>query len=200
MGASADDTKRRLLDAAAVEFATHGVAGARTSRIAAAAQANEALLFRYFGSKQSLFERVYDELVERTVGDISIDAEHLPEYAGALFDYYEQHQDLLRLSIWSVLEHPRSSVSPAVSASTAQKTEAIERAQRSGVVANILAAGELLALIVQLSMSGASVSPSLGPKIDPVVRRASIVAAVRILVEPSCPTAVKPESTDTAHA
>jgi TetR/AcrR family transcriptional regulator len=45
----------RILDAALTEFATHGLAGARTERIAAAAGVNKALLYYYFESKEKLY-------------------------------------------------------------------------------------------------------------------------------------------------
>src|SRR5271165_3601962 len=45
----------RILDAALREFAAHGLAGARTEAIAAAAGVNKALLYYYFDSKEKLY-------------------------------------------------------------------------------------------------------------------------------------------------
>jgi AcrR family transcriptional regulator len=48
----------RILSAAEAEFATHGFAGARVERIAAAAGVNKQLLFHYFASKAGLHKAV----------------------------------------------------------------------------------------------------------------------------------------------
>ncbi len=72
------------------------LAGARTGRIARSAGVNEALLFRYFGNKQELFELVYDRLVKQAVENVVLDAGDLPGYAGALFDFYDRDAEVLR--------------------------------------------------------------------------------------------------------
>ncbi|HEY6489586.1 MAG: TetR/AcrR family transcriptional regulator [Terracidiphilus sp.] len=51
----AADTRTRILDSALSEFAAHGLAGARTDRIANAAGVNKALLYYYFESKENLY-------------------------------------------------------------------------------------------------------------------------------------------------
>jgi TetR/AcrR family transcriptional regulator len=49
------ETRARILDAALSEFAAHGLAGARTERIAEAAGVNKALLYYYFEGKEKLY-------------------------------------------------------------------------------------------------------------------------------------------------
>lgn len=51
----AAETRSRILEAALSEFAAHGLAGARTDRIATAAGVNKALLYYYFESKENLY-------------------------------------------------------------------------------------------------------------------------------------------------
>jgi len=51
----ADQTRARILEAALREFSSHGLAGARTDQIAAAAGVNKALLYYYFESKENLY-------------------------------------------------------------------------------------------------------------------------------------------------
>ena len=51
----ADVTRARILETALNEFAAHGLAGARTDQIAAAAGVNKALLYYYFESKEKLY-------------------------------------------------------------------------------------------------------------------------------------------------
>lgn len=64
-----DDTKRRILAAAKVEFAKKGLGGARVDDIAARAKANKRMMYHYFGNKDDLFKQVvedaYSEFRER---------------------------------------------------------------------------------------------------------------------------------------
>jgi TetR/AcrR family transcriptional regulator len=54
-GVRADKTRSLILHAAMVEFAAHGMAGARTEAIARSAKVNKALLYYYFKSKEDLY-------------------------------------------------------------------------------------------------------------------------------------------------
>ncbi|MER6666875.1 TetR/AcrR family transcriptional regulator [Amycolatopsis japonica] len=51
-----DRTRRLILDAAVVEFAAHGYAGARIAAIAARAGVNQQLISYYFGGKEGLYQ------------------------------------------------------------------------------------------------------------------------------------------------
>src|SRR5271165_2877832 len=55
-------TARRILAAAEKHFAAEGMAGARTEEIAAAAHANKAMLYYYFGDKRRLHRAVLENL------------------------------------------------------------------------------------------------------------------------------------------
>jgi TetR/AcrR family transcriptional regulator len=68
----AAETKTRILDAAIREFSEHGLAGARTEQIAAAAEVNKALLYYYFESKEKLYAAAL-ELVASRVRDRSME-------------------------------------------------------------------------------------------------------------------------------
>jgi len=67
----ATETRTRILDAALSEFAVHGLAGARTEQIAAAAGVNKALLYYYFESKEKLYAAAL-EMVSARVRDKSM--------------------------------------------------------------------------------------------------------------------------------
>src|ERR1700738_2765620 len=90
--------KARLLQAATDEFAAHGIAGARIDRIEAAAKANRALIYSYFGNKDQLFDAVMDANVERVLDEVPFAPEDLPGYAGHLFDFMVANPHLLRLA------------------------------------------------------------------------------------------------------
>jgi AcrR family transcriptional regulator len=56
-----DETKRRILAAAKVEFARKGLGGARVDDIAARAKANKRMMYHYFGNKDDLFRQVVED-------------------------------------------------------------------------------------------------------------------------------------------
>ena len=60
LSARAAATKTRILDAAFVEFAAKGLAGARVDEIAARAGANKRMLYAHFGSKEALWLEVLE--------------------------------------------------------------------------------------------------------------------------------------------
>jgi AcrR family transcriptional regulator len=97
-------TRRRILDAATDEFARVGLAGARMDRITAAAEANKAQLYAYFGSKEGLFDAVISDRVNASTDDVPFDADDLPGWAVRLYDQNFQHPDLARLIAWTRLE------------------------------------------------------------------------------------------------
>ena len=65
----ADQTRERILHAAIREFSEHGLAGARTSAIAAAARVNKALLYYYFRDKEALYTAALEDVAGKVAGD-----------------------------------------------------------------------------------------------------------------------------------
>jgi AcrR family transcriptional regulator len=57
----ADRSRQKILAAASVEFARHGLSGARVERIAEQSGLNKRLIYYYFDSKDDLFTAVLDE-------------------------------------------------------------------------------------------------------------------------------------------
>src|SRR5271156_4457685 len=55
-----EESRAAILQAAAQEFADHGIAGARTDAIAREARVNKALLYYYFKDKETLYAAVLD--------------------------------------------------------------------------------------------------------------------------------------------
>src|ERR1700712_3970605 len=100
MPRDAQATRRRLLDAAAAEFAAVGIAGARVDRIADAASSNKAQIYHYFGSKDALFDAVFEDMCRATLDAVPIDATDLAEYAGRLHDSYVARPWVQRLATW----------------------------------------------------------------------------------------------------
>lgn len=53
-----DSTRQDILDAARIEFANAGLAGARVDKIAESSGANKRMIYHYFGGKEELFAAV----------------------------------------------------------------------------------------------------------------------------------------------
>jgi AcrR family transcriptional regulator len=99
-----EGTRRRILLAAAEEFANGGLFGARVDQIARRAETNERMLYYYFGSKEQLFTAVLEHAfaalneAERTLDltDLApVDA--ITRLAHFVWDYYRDHPEFLRL-------------------------------------------------------------------------------------------------------
>ncbi|MHB8695449.1 MAG: TetR family transcriptional regulator [Solirubrobacteraceae bacterium] len=182
----AEATRQRLLDAAAQEFAARGIAGARVDRIAEAARSNKAQIYHYFGSKDGLFDAVFDRIVETTLRDTPIDPTDLPEYAGRLFDRYQRHPEVQRLATWHRLERAGSTDSiEAIVASNAAKVKAIAEAQRAGLLTTRFEPAVLLGLVLSLSSTWSSMTPEytgLVKRLSVAKRRQAIVDAVAALL------------------
>lgn len=152
MAADSAATRRRILDAAIAEFSRVGIAGARIDRISDASGSNKALIYRYYKSKGGLFDAVFDAVVVRTVGDVPIDADDLPEYAARLWDQHRARIEPLRIGEWDWLEREGAGMeTEAVRTASLEKVAAIADAQRRGIVDNSLSPEILLGQIIALS-------------------------------------------------
>ena len=150
-------TSRRILDAAAAEFAERGIAGARIDRIVAAANTNKAQLYGYFGSKDGLFDAVVADRASRLLDAITFDADDLAGTAVRLYDENVRHPELVRLTTWLRLER-RPSGRITDEADDGPKLAAIAAAQAAGHVR----AGDpfdLLALVIAMAFAWSPASP-----------------------------------------
>jgi TetR/AcrR family transcriptional regulator len=89
-----EETREAILEAALNEFAQEGLAGARTDAIARAAGVNKALLYYYYGDKETLYGAVLDTVFSGLSDAVlaALDAQSEPRqkilaWAGAHFDY-----------------------------------------------------------------------------------------------------------------
>ncbi|MFJ8689730.1 TetR family transcriptional regulator [Micromonospora wenchangensis] len=126
-------TSRRILDAAVVEFAERGIAGARIDRITAAARTNKAQVYGYFGNKDGLFDAVIADRADQLMSVVAFDADDLPASAVAMYDANLRDPQLVRLLTWLRLERqPTGSLGRA--ADHESKLAGIARAQAAGRV------------------------------------------------------------------
>lgn len=97
-------TRANIRDAAHIEFASHGLAGARVDRIAKAAGANVQRIYAYYSDKLGLFTACVLDAVadlDRAIGD---DVDDVVTLAGRMFDYIATDPDNLRILTWARLE------------------------------------------------------------------------------------------------
>lgn len=182
MPPDATDTKRRLLEAAGAEFAAFGLAGARVDRIAEAAEANKRLIYVHFGNKEDLFDLVVARALARLAEDVPFDAEDLPGYAGALFDYLLDDPQILRLTTWAQLERSKSTA--AEIDAYRPKIEAIGLAQRAGTVTDTAEPADVLSIVLALATAWANASPALRTLAkDPAWDRPRVQAHRRAMIE-----------------
>jgi AcrR family transcriptional regulator len=180
-------TSRRILDAAAEEFAARGIAGARIDRITATANTNKAQLYGYFGSKDGLFDAVITDRADRLMSAIAFDANDLPGTAVAMYDENLRHPELIRLMTWLRLERrPAGTLSD--NSDRERKLAAIARAQAAGRVR----AGDpfdLFGLIISMACawspaSGVYAATADDPAADHDRRRALLHDCVQRAIAP----------------
>jgi TetR/AcrR family transcriptional regulator len=104
-------TARRILAAAERHFAAEGMAGARTEEIAAAAHANKAMLYYYFGNKRRLHRAVMENLLRQlrnvtfgTIGAKASSRDRLIAWVNGYFDFLATHPNYPRLVQREVME------------------------------------------------------------------------------------------------
>lgn len=190
MAGNADETRKRLLNAATTEFAAYGIAGARIDRIAETADANKSLIYAYFGNKEQLFSAVFDAQVVQTLETVPIDAGDLPEYAGRLFDYYLTNPLVNRIAAWARLERGENAFQiEAIVKANNSKAAAIEAEQAAGRLSRRFSAPVLLLLVLAIAgawatmMSEYEATLAASGSLDVKAKRKSVVDATRLLIE-----------------
>ena len=162
---NAEMTKELILSAAMDEFSAFGIAGARVERIAKTAGCNKNLIYVYFENKETLFNTVLQKHRERAFEDIPFTPNDLPGYAVNVFDFAMTHPQLMRLMMWSNLEH--QSVNPSQRETLHDhKVQEISKAQTSGQVSSALPPNFLLTSIMTLATTWSETNP-FGPSLDP---------------------------------
>jgi AcrR family transcriptional regulator len=188
MNRDASATKARILEAATVEFADHGLAGARVDRLAALAGANKERIYANFGSKEALFDATVVANIQELLDTVPMDADDLPGYAERLFDFTIDHPHLLRLALWHGLERPgRLEELPESAESMAHKVSALRDAQRRGVVDDSVPAELLTTLILGIVHAGLILAPIPDNRADLDGLRAATRLAVSRLTAPRTP-------------
>ncbi|HUO35414.1 MAG TPA: TetR family transcriptional regulator [Candidatus Acidoferrum sp.] len=108
-------TARRILAAAERQFAAQGMAGARTDEIAAAAHANKAMLYYYFGDKRRLHRAVLENLFRQLRKGVfgtprrkDSPSLEVKELVTSYFDFLASHPNYPRLVHREAMEHTKN--------------------------------------------------------------------------------------------
>jgi AcrR family transcriptional regulator len=191
-----EGTRRRLKEAATVEFAERGPDGTTMARIAERAGINKERLYKYFGDKQTVFETVLRDELEKLAASVTPPAggyEDIGEFAGRTFDYHAAHPELVRLLQWEGLAGGPAADEVSRTVHYRQKVDAFAAAQRAGVLDDDLDPAHLVFLIIALAAWWLSV-PQLARMLtgagadDPgehARRRACVVRAAQRLALPA---------------
>jgi AcrR family transcriptional regulator len=137
-----------LLDAALVEFARHGLAGARTSAIAARAGVNKQLISHHFGGKEGLYRALIDRWLEAESdygGDGTPLADVVAAYARSAADDSDLHRLVVRASIDG--EATGAGISDA-------DVEDMRRRQEAGEISGDLDPGFVLLALEAIAAAG----------------------------------------------
>ncbi len=185
MAKDGEASRRRLLAAATAEFARHGIAGARVDRIAASSGVNKAQMYGWFGSKDGLFDAVFDDQLHRIVDSVPFDGGDLPGYAVGLYDSYLSAPEVVRLATWDRLERvPSGDLLKGHQELARPKYDAIALAQGEGRIVGGIRPDEVYSLVIALAgtwspASGTYAASASEDRADHERRR----AALRLVVE-----------------
>lgn len=97
-GATAEDTVKRVVDAAQEQFGMHGYSGARMTEIASAAGITHSSVYQYFASKKELYQAAF----QAALGEL------LPEYLEATVTQESLRDRLAGIMRASARAHHRS--------------------------------------------------------------------------------------------
>jgi AcrR family transcriptional regulator len=149
-----EGTRRRLRNAALVEFAARGFDGTTVGAIAARAGVNKERLYSYFGDKKAIWELVLATELERlasSVGGSGAGLDDVGEFAGATFDYHADHPELGRLLQWEGLQGGPAADVVGRTTHYREKVARFAAAQRDGLLDPALDPGHLLFAMIALA-------------------------------------------------
>lgn len=183
-----DAKQRALLDAAAEVFSEFGYEGAFTKEIARRAGCSEALIFRYFGDKQGIFERVVarDSSAATQRGEARLSVQYPDRFSEYIEDLFEvrmpRGRDDGRVKQWDTAaraltdeEFARRIIAPVHNERIDIITAGIRRYQELGQVSAEIDPEVLAEIVGNL----ANITVILGPRMFGTPRRA-VRKAIRL--------------------
>ena len=182
MRSDGEATRARILDAAAHEFAEHGLAGARVDRIAASASASKERLYAYFGDKRSLFVAVLTDHMRDITDSMPISPRDLVGFVGGIFDFAQQNPEHFRMMQWAKLSGDLDLLPEVPAAVVERDARVIAEAQALGLVDPEWSPRELFGLLFALATSEVYFPLSESDPADLAGKRAAVVRAAAKLI------------------
>lgn len=150
-----EGTKKKILDAALIEFANHGPDGTTIAKIATKAGVNKERIYNYFGDKHQLFTQVLRvELakVAQAVPVTSFATEDIGEWAGKVYDYHCTSPELNRLMRWEGLYFDEQAPDEELRRTYySRKTHAVELGQEAGILTTDIDADHIAFLVLAIA-------------------------------------------------
>uniref|UniRef100_UPI001111B4F2 TetR family transcriptional regulator n=1 Tax=Nesterenkonia sp. F TaxID=795955 RepID=UPI001111B4F2 len=183
MDRDAEATKERLLEAAIMEFAAHGLAGGRAERIASQAQCNVRMIYAYYVGKSGLLDAALAQALRHMAESVPPRSKDLAGWAGDVFDHHQRFPEVLRLSMWAQLERPEAAAT--LSEAYRSRTLAVATAAAHPLSAiDVLVFIYALAQAWQLSPEGlTSLEENAGGEEAIAARRYAVVIAVERMLQ-----------------
>jgi AcrR family transcriptional regulator len=155
--------RKNIIDVATIEFAEHGLAGARVDEIAAKTDCSKRLIYYYFGDKDGLYlavlENVYRRVrtVESEMGfERWAPEEAMRKLVAFRFDHHFQNQDFVRLVMIENIHNARFlAASPTIRELSTAAIDCVDSIYRRGVAAGVFRGG-LRALDIHWQISALS--------------------------------------------
>ncbi|MBW8826919.1 MAG: TetR family transcriptional regulator [Acidobacteria bacterium] len=140
-----EGSRRRILEAAVVEFAANGLAGARLDAITTRAGVSKQLAVYYFGTKERLFRAaIWAKLEEHR---IDLEQRFQLDYLSVSDEIFRTDLELVRLLMWEALEVPDAGgVENERSAMYAGWVERIRDEQAAGLIDSSFAPEQVVLL------------------------------------------------------
>jgi AcrR family transcriptional regulator len=149
-----EDTRARVLAAAAEQFARHGFAGTSLAAISKQCGISDGLILHHFQTKESLYRQVLDEMSGRYAQALAqahatagTPEQAMQQTLDAAFHFWKNDTTYLRISQWAALEG-RSELSQQEAGLTAGLVREVERLQQQGLVNQRYAPMVFLTLVI----------------------------------------------------
>ena len=146
------EMKKRIVEAAADEFARVGYDGARIERIAEAAGCNRSLVYHYFAGKPALFEAALDEAAEHREQQMAAQPATLAEGLVYWFRRNWAEPRRIRLVMQEALAPPGAAREPGRRRDYLARQRAVVAAfQKAGLLRSDIAPERLLTLFLAVT-------------------------------------------------
>ena len=167
-------TRANIRDAAHIEFAAHGLAGARVDRIAKTAGANVQRIYAYYTDKLTLFKACVLDAVQDLDEAIGDDVDDLVTLAGKMFDHVALDPHNVRILNWARLEI-EDELRELLAAAAVEPLRRVQALADAGRIDPRWAPEDVFVGLVSLSEAWHITGVPTGPADPSVLRRRELV-------------------------